>query len=217
MSRLFIHFRAARGGGGGGLVLKARVQFFLFKDLQGKICCTQMTWQSSSKTQLMDHSLLLISSHLFFFFLAGFIVRECAFGAKACSWAMAPERRTRRSLQRRLHFIEPELVSVFGELVKYNCVILYRAVLWWQRAEKLHYSAFYWGVGEKKREEGAFSGWWIMPPPHGVKVKHTHGGSVRRWRSTDHLIWNQFNRRIRAARRNGFYLMPINACIDLLI
>ena len=138
-------------------------------------------------------------------------MRERAFGAKVASWAMAPERRSRRSLQRRLHFIEPELVSVFGELVKYNCVILYRAVLWWQRAEKLHYSAFYWWVWKKK--EGAFSGWWITPPPHRVKVKHTR----RRWRSTDHLIWNQFNRRIRAARRNGFYLMPINACIDLLI
>lgn len=50
MSWLFIHFRAAgKGGGGGGggegggLMLEARVQFFLFKDLQGKICCTQMT------------------------------------------------------------------------------------------------------------------------------------------------------------------------------
>lgn len=158
MSWLFIHFRPGGfGEGGGGCVLEARVQFCLFKDLQGKICCTEMTWQSLSKTPLMDHSLFLISSHPFFlnsflfFFLAGFIVRERAFGAKAASWAMAPEWRTRRSSQRRLHFIEPELVSVFGELVKYNCVILYRAVLWWQRAEKLHYSAFYWGwVGEKR-------------------------------------------------------------------
>lgn len=86
------------GGGGGGLMLEARVQFFLFKDLQGKICCTQMTWQSSSKTQLMDHSLLLISSHLFFFFSFFFcwplLWGERAFGAKAASWAMAPERRT---------------------------------------------------------------------------------------------------------------------------
>lgn len=29
--------------GGGGCVLEARVQFCLFKDLQGKICCTEMT------------------------------------------------------------------------------------------------------------------------------------------------------------------------------
>lgn len=183
-----------------------------------------MTWQSLFKTQLMDHSLFLIPSHPFFcfllflfVFLAGFIVKERAFGAKAASWAMAPERRTRRSSQRRLHFIEPELVSVFGELVKYNCVILYRAVLWWQRTEKLHYSAFYWGWGwvGGGREARAFSGWWITPPPHGVKVKHTHGGGgVRHCKSTDHLIWNQFNRRIRAAHCNGFYLMPINGCID---
>lgn len=50
------------------------------------------------------------------------------------------------SLGTELHFIEPGLVSIFGELVKYNCVILYKAVLGWQRPEKLHYSAFYWGV-----------------------------------------------------------------------
>lgn len=33
----------------------------------------------------------------------------------------------------------------------------------------------------------------------------------------DHLKWNQFSWRIRAGCHNGFYLTPINSCIDLLV
>lgn len=119
----------------------------------------------------------------------------------------------------RLRFIEPGLVSIFGELVKYNCVILYKAVLGWQRPQKLHYSAFYWGV-----KKGTFSWWWITSLSHEVKVKHTRvggggggGGGVLRWTYMDHLKWNQFSWRIRAGCHNGFYLTPINTCIDLLV
>lgn len=57
-------------------------------------------------------------------------------------WATAAEK------QKKLCFIELELVSIFGELVKYNCVILYKAVLGWQQPQKPHYSVFYravWG------------------------------------------------------------------------
>lgn len=40
-----------------------------------------------------------------------------------------PDRETQHSLGMELHFIELGLVSISGELVKYNCVILYKAVL----------------------------------------------------------------------------------------
>ncbi len=57
-------------------------------------------------------------------------------------------------------FIELELVSVFGELVKYNCVILYKAVLGWQQPQKPHYSVFYravWGVMNNVFLTGSYS------------------------------------------------------------
>lgn len=66
-------------------------------------------------------------------------------------------------------------------------------------------------------EEGTFSWWWITSLSHEVKVKHTRSGGVLPWMSMDHLKWNQFSWRIRAGCHNGFYLTPINTCIDLLV
>lgn len=65
-------------------------------------------------------------------------------------------------------------------------------------------------------EEGTFSRWWIMSLSHEVKVRHTHGARVHHWMYMDHLKWNQFSWRIRAGCHNGFYLTPINTCIDFL-
>ena len=136
------------------------------------------------------------------------------------SWAMTPEQRNQRApLATDCVLLNRGLSAFFGELVKYNCVILYKAVLGWQRPQKLHYSAFYWGV-----KKGTFSWWWITSLSHEVKVKHTRvgggggsGGCVLRWMYMDHLKWNQFSWRIRAGCHNGFYLTPINSCIDLQV
>ena len=68
------------------------------------------------------------------------------------SWAMTPEQSNQRASPRAdCVLLTQSLSAFFGELVKYNCVILYRAVLGWQRSEKLHYSAFYWGVRKEKK------------------------------------------------------------------
>lgn len=117
------------------------------------------------------------------------------------------------SLGKELRFIELGLVSIFGELVKYNCVILYKAVLGWQHPEKLHYSAFYWGV-----KKGTFCWWWITSLSYEVKVKHTHGGGAVLWRMYMDLL-NEINsaEELELVSHNGLYLMPINTHIDLQV
>lgn len=134
--------------------------------LQEIKCCTwhKRGWQDL--TYLKQNWCITLYSYyhhthfffLFTFFLSGFIVRRMflwSLPRHPCgSWAMTPEQEKPAGFsQYRLRFIEPELVSIFGELVKYNCVILYKAVPGWQRPEKLHYSTFYWGMKKKKNKE----------------------------------------------------------------
>lgn len=49
--------------------------------------------------------------------------------AAMCELCLPGRETQQASLSTELHFIEHGLVSIFGELVKYNCVILYKAVL----------------------------------------------------------------------------------------
>lgn len=147
MSRLFMHFREEKIRSSD----LACEQTCLADSKRESRCCWEYSkaWQGPLK-QKLHITLYPISLHSL---LSGLNVKNLFFDehfkatAPCSSWAMTPKQRNQHaSPGTELRFIEPGLVSVFGELVKYNCVILYKAVLGWQHPQKLHYSAFYWGV-----------------------------------------------------------------------
>lgn len=92
-------------------------------------------------------------------------------------WATTAEK------QNKLCFIELELVSIFGELVKYNCVILYKAVLGWQQPQKPHYSVFYravWGCQDRLVMNNVFL------TGNYSKTYNSTGSAKDTW-----IIWNE--------------------------
>lgn len=116
---------------------------------------------SEKKTKLMNHSLFLLSHPLLFFF-------SCSSRGQPLLWAgcdafhdmlvvhelwLRSERNQQALLATDCVLLNQSLSAFFGELVKYNCVILYKAVAGWQLPEKLHYSVFYWCMKKKKEKK----------------------------------------------------------------
>lgn len=168
------------------------------------------------KTYVSLHTSNINTSHPFLFKCKEKVLFDERFKATtpSSSWAMTPYQKRSFSCYRIAFYWTRSLSAIFGELLKYNCVILYKAVLGWQHPQKLHYSAFYWGV---KKGHSC----WVM---NNISLAWSQGktlaacsGGVLHWIYMDHLKWNQFSWIITAGCHNGFYLMTINTCIDLKV